>query len=266
MNPQISSDDIGRFYPSDYAPHKAKRGKKQQNQRIFKSEFKRKPLSTAIYDKLGQHGRLLDIGCGNANFLHAMKTMMGCSVYGVDNSKIAAKTAKENYGINIFNGTILECPFPDGYFDVITAWWCLEHVPNPSEVLRKIFSMLNQDGYCVIGVPNFDSFTARTFKDKWYHLDCPRHLYIYSPDTITKLLDKTGFDVIKKFFDKTPWGLFRSLRYYFGDDDIPLKHRKRFKGSSHLKRLLLPWSYLLALLGKSDIMVVYAQKKQTRVS
>lgn len=262
MNPQISSDDIGKCYPTDYGPHQAKPAKRQLYPRILKTGLKKKPLSAAICDKLRQHNRLLDVGCGNADFLYGMKMMMGCSVYGVDNSIVAANTAKEIYGIDIFTGTILESPFPDNYFDVITAWWYLEHVSNPSEVLRKMSSLLKQDGYCVIGVPNIDSIIARTFRDKWYHLDCPRHLHIYSPDTITKLLNKTGFVVTKRIFDKTPWGLFRSLRYYFGGDDIPLKHRKRFRGSSLLKRLLLPWTILLALLRQSDIMVVYARKKQ----
>jgi ubiquinone/menaquinone biosynthesis C-methylase UbiE len=263
MNPRILSEEIVKFYPPDYGPHQSKPGQRREDRRIIKAELKKKPLSGIIRDTLRGDSRLLDVGCGNADFLYAMKTMTGCSVYGVDNSKVAAKTAKGNYGIDIFAGTILECPYPDDYFDVITAWWCLEHVPNPSEVLRKMCSLLKQDGYCIIGIPNIDSFVARTFKDKWYHLDCPRHLHIYSPGSITRLLDKTGFEVVKKIFDKTPWGLFRSLRYYFGDEDIPLKHRKRFKGSSLLKRLLLPWTILLALLGQSDIMVVYARKKKT---
>lgn len=191
-----------------------------------------------------------------------MRGMTGCSVDGVDTSKAAAKTAKENYKIDIFVGTLLECPFSDDYFDVITAWWYLEHVPNPSQVLREMSSLLKQDGYCVIGVPNIDSFNARTFKDRWYHLDCPRHLHIYSPDTIARLLDDADLEIIKIVFDKTPWGLFRSLRYYFGDDNVPLKHRKRLRGSSLLKRLLLPWTILLALLKQSDIMVVYVRKKR----
>lgn len=261
MNPQISPDDIGKFYPPDYDPHKQKSEKKPQNQSVLKAKLKKRPFAVLICDKLTQQSRILDIGCGNADFLNKVRNVTKCQVYGIDISESASKAAKTNYEIDIFTGTILESPFPCNYFDVITAWWYLEHVPNPSEVLRKMSSLLKQDGYCIIGVPNIDSFNARIFKDKWYHLDCPRHLYIYSPDTITKLLDKTGFFVTNTIFDKTPWGLFPSLRYRFGNDDIPLKNRKRFRGSSLLKRFLSPWTILLAMLKKSDIIAVCSRKK-----
>ena len=262
MNPQISPDDIGKFYPPAYGPHKQKSEKRQQNLSVLKSKLKKRPFALLICDKFTQQSRLLDVGCGNADFLNKVRNVTKCQVHGIDISKAAAKAAKANYEIDIFTGTILESPFPCDYFDVITAWWYLEHVPNPSEVLRKMSRLLKQDGYCIIGVPNIDSFNARTFKDKWYHLDCPRHLYIYSPDTITKLLDKTGFFVTNIIFDKTPWGLFPSLRYRFGNNDIPLKHRKRFRCSSLLKRFLSPWTILLAMLKQSDIMVVCSRRKK----
>lgn len=261
MNPQISPDDIGKFYPPAYGPHKQKAEKRQHNLSVLKSKLKKIPFAILIFDKLTQQSRLLDVGCGNADFLNKVRNVTECQVCGIDISKAAEKAAKENYEIDIFTGTILESPFPCNYFDVITAWCYLEHVPNPSEVLRKMYSLLKQDGYCIIGIPNIDSFNARIFKDKWYHLDCPRHLYIYSPDTITKLLNKTGFFVTDIIFDKNPKGLFNSLRYRFGNEDIPLKHRKRFRFSSLLKRFLLPWTTLLALLKQSDNMVVCSRRK-----
>lgn len=262
MNPQVLPNDVGEFYPPDYGPYQAKRDKTGENPRAARAELKKKPLSPAIWAKLTEQSRLLDVGCGNGGFLDTVREITGCSVHGVDTSKIAAKRARDNYQIDIFAGALPECPFPDDYFDVITAWWYLEHVPNPSEVLQKMSSLLKQDGYCVIGVPNIDSLNAKIFRDKWYHLDCPRHLYIYSPDTMARLLDDADLETIRIVFDRTPWGLFRSLRYYFGDDNVPLKNRRRLRGSSLLKRLLLPWTILLALLKQSDIMVVYARKKE----
>lgn len=261
MNPQISPDDIGKFYPPTYGPHEQKSEKRQHNLSVVKSKLKKIPFAVLICDKLTQQSRLLDVGCGNADFLNKVSNVTKCQVHGIDISKAAAKAAKENYEIDIYTGTILESPFPCNYFDVITAWWYLEHVSNPSEVLRKMSSLLKKDGYCIIGVPNIDSFNARIFKAKWYHLDCPRHLYIYSPDTITKLLDKTGFFVTSIVFDKTSKGLFNSLRYRFGNENIPLKNRKRFSFSSLLKRFLLPWTILLALLKQSDNMVVCSRRK-----
>lgn len=279
MNPQVSIDGIRKIYPDDYAPHGSKKGHLHKGRNFQAAKLKnilllrsfrniRKQflsnvkIVTSIRQKLNRQTKLLDIGCGDGRFLNEIRNETDCQVYGVDISETAAKTAKESYAINIFNGPITKAPFLSKSFDIITAWWYLEHVTNPSEVLRKMYSLLKYDGYCIIGVPNIDSFNARIFKDKWYHLDCPRHLYIYSPDTITKLLDKIGFVVTKIIFDKTPWGLFPSLRYCFGNDDIPLKHRKRFRCSSLLKRVLLLWTILIALLKQSDTMVVYARRKQ----
>lgn len=262
MNPQICPDDVAKFYPPDYGPHQAKGRKTGRKSREARAELKKKPLSSPIWASLTRQSRLLDVGCGSGNFLYAMRTITGCTVYGVDTSSVAAKTARDNYGIDIFAGTLLKCPISNDYFDVITAWWYLEHVPNPSEVLLKMSSLLKDDGYCVIGIPNIDSFNARTFRDKWYHLDCPRHLHLYSPHTIKALLDCANLEVMDIIFDKSPWGLFRSLRFYFGDDNVPLKKRRHLSGSSLLKRLLSPWTILLALLRQSDIMVIYSRKKQ----
>ena len=268
MNPQISPDAIKRFYPNDYSPHCVKEKVSHKSgkpliakiKNIRKSFFNNVKLISSVRKKLTPQSRFLDVGCGNGSFLNQMKNDTCCQVDGIDISSKAIQTAKEHYGINIFQGCITEAPFPHNSFDVITSWWSLEHVTNPSQVLRKMACLLKNDGYCVIGVPNINSFNAKLFKDKWYHLDCPRHLYLYSPDTITRLLDKAGFIVEKIIFDKTPKSFLRSLQYYFSNENTPLKDQKRFKGSSTIKRLWGPLALLLALLKQSDQMVVYARK------
>jgi SAM-dependent methyltransferase len=283
MNPQIHPEEIGKLYPENYAPHRPKKAGGDECEKSFGARIKKIPalaallnakrkflgraqIASGVLKKLNRHSRVLDVGCGYGQFLNRIRSETSCEVYGVDIAPEAAAAAKEYYGIDIFTGTIAEAPFSKGLFDMITSWWCLEHVPNPSEVLQKMCSLLKCGGLCVIGVPNIDSFNGRIFKDKWYHLDCPRHLHLYSPNTITKLLDKAGFVVTKMVFDKSSWGLFRSLQYYLGDDNIPLKQRKRPRHASSLKRLLLPWTILLGLLKQSDIMVIYARKKDVPAS
>ena len=278
MNPRICGEDIGSFYPEDYAPHrsKEKRSDKCPNSlsgrwknarpvksvKNFRKRFLGVPATLAcVRRKLGSESRVLDVGCGGGQFLDRIRSETGCHVDGVDISEAAVAVAHQQYGIDIFNGPLTDAPFPADSFDVITAWSYLEHVLNPSEVLQKMRSLLKPDGQCVIAVPNIDSFNARIFKDKWYHLDCPRHLQLYSPETVRKLLDKAGLVVTRIVYGKTPWGLFPSLRYCFGDNSMPLKQRKRPRHASLLKRLFLPWTILVGLLKQSDIIIVYARIK-----
>lgn len=266
MNPQPSAEKLTTYYPDEYAPHNPKQKKTAKLSFLKKiKQFKKDLMSNVkvlpfVKKKIDKDTQLLDIGCGSGKFLARIKEDTGCKAEGVDISGQAAASAKANYDINVFQGNITEAHFADNSFDIITSWWYLEHVTNPSEVLQAMYRLLKDDGNCIVAVPNIDSFSGRVFKQKWYHLDCPRHLYLYSPKTITVLLNKAGFFVEKIVFDKTAWGLFHSCRYQFGKD-IPLRNRSHFRGSSFVKSVMMPFTLMLALFKQSDIMVVYASKK-----
>jgi len=273
MNPQVVPEDTEKLYPADYAPH-SKKGKgigpkiASLYNRIskipiigyFPKQLMNVNIAGNIYRSLNQQSRILDVGCGAGSFLNSLRTDKGCEVYGVDISEAAVKEAKSSFGLDIFKGTITEAPLPAAHFDIITAWWYLEHISDPQTTIAKMSSLLKHNGYCIIGVPNFNSFNARHFKDKWYHLDCPRHLCIWTPRAITRLLENHGLVVTKIIYDKTPWGLLGSLQYLLYGDNLNPKYRNRLRQSFLLWMLLLPWTILMSLLKKSDIIVVYARK------
>ena len=273
MNPQVVPEDTEKLYPADYAPHTTTGKKTGSGIRSLQNKIMKIPvigrllkgvtnvkIADTIYRRLNQKSRILDVGCGAGAFLNSLKTDKGCEVYGVDISEAALREAKSSFGLDIFKGTITEAPFPEAHFDIITAWWYLEHISNPQTTIAQISSLLKHNGYCIIGVPNYESFNARHFKDKWYHLDCPRHLCIWTPGTITRLLENHGLAVTKIIHDKTPWGLLGSLQYLLYGDNLNPKYRNRLRQSFLLWILLLPWTILMSLLKKSDIIVVYARK------
>jgi 2-polyprenyl-3-methyl-5-hydroxy-6-metoxy-1,4-benzoquinol methylase len=260
MNPQVSPSEIVKFYPPDYAPHKAKVDTKQPDQSAIKNKLKRRPFAASCCKRLSEKSRVLDVGCGNGNFLYEINTVTGCQAYGIDISKIAAKTAQENYGIDVFTGTILESPFPDNFFDVITAWAFLEHVNNPSEVLLKMSNLLKKDGLCIISIANFESLNAKLFKDKWYHLGCPRHLYIFTMRTITGLFEKSNFTVKKITYNKSSNGILGSLQYCIYGDNYSPNHSNKVKRSLLLRKIVSPWSRITALARQSDMISVCAEK------
>jgi SAM-dependent methyltransferase len=262
MNPQIVPEDLARVYPLDYGPHHAA-DKERRTQQSLKAELRRTPFVLSLCAGCTEASRVLDVGCGAGAFLHKVRDLTGCAVYGVDNSEAAAAAARTAHGIDVFCGDVLDAPFPDGFFDAVTAWSFLEHVPNPRQVLRRISQLLKSGGHCIVGVPNTASFNARVFRDRWYHLDCPRHLHLFSPETLTKLMQQADLVVDGLVFDKGSRSLVRSIRYRFGDDTVPLKYRRTPAGMSALKAALRPVGMLLGGLGQSDVMVMRARKDST---
>lgn len=260
MNPQVIPEDLGKLYPADYGPHHAKGNEDQESRASCLTDLGRKSFVRSLCARLTPQSRILDLGCGSGAFLHKVRVATGCRVQGVDSSPAAAKTAREIYDIDVFIGTLPEAPFPTESFDAITAWCCLEHVPNPAEVMRRIHELLRPGGSCLLGVPNVASFNAKVFRDKWYHLDCPRHLYLYSPDTLKRLAKAAGLPVEEIAFDRSSRGLIQSLRYRFGDDVTPLRSRKNPAGQHLLKVLATPFTALLAMCGQADQMVMHARK------
>jgi 2-polyprenyl-3-methyl-5-hydroxy-6-metoxy-1,4-benzoquinol methylase len=263
MNPQIPTEYLSRVYPADYSPHHVKVGRRPANHRRIRAELRKIPFVSSLCAGLGRGNRLLDVGCGSGAFLAKISAVTQCEVQGVDNARAAVETAKRTYGIYVFAGTILEAPFPEGYFDAITTWSYLEHVSNPLQVLRRIHQLLRPGGRCLIGVPNIASFNARVFGNCWYHLDCPRHLYLYAPDTVSQLMQKAGFVVEEIAHGKGTRGLIRSLRYRLGDEATALKYRKNLVGMPLWKMLARPCMALLAWLRQSDLMVVCARKSSS---
>lgn len=142
-------------------------------------------------------GKLLDIGCGYGHFIEIMKRQ-GWSVYGIDLSHKVLLYAKEK-GLDVLETSIDDVSFPDEYFDVVTAFYVLEHVTNPLQVLKNIYKMLKPCGILVLRVPHttpiirFLSF----FRIKNNLYDIPYHLFDYSPQTITHLLKKSGFSTVR---------------------------------------------------------------------
>ncbi len=270
MNPQVVPEDIGALYPTDYAPHAptaaprdparptpAPRKKRSGIANAFDVFFTNEKLSPEILRERKQDSTLLDVGCGNGRFLHKVRERHGYHVSGVDLSPLAVQAAQASYGLDVFQGVLEDARFPDARFDVVTAWWYLEHVPDPLATLREITRILKPGGHLVFAVPNTRSAVAWLFGSRWYHLDCPRHLALYAPEPVKRIVQAAGLETRSITFDKTPWGLVGSLAYACGGDGTaPARWRRK----AWLRQGLLPLTALLGLSGYGDTLVVTARK------
>jgi 2-polyprenyl-3-methyl-5-hydroxy-6-metoxy-1,4-benzoquinol methylase len=136
-------------------------------------------------------GSVLDLGCSSGSFLAAMAGP-SWELHGIEISASVAEEARARTGADIFVGDVLEAPFAEGSFDVITAFDVLEHLYSPQAVLRKIHKWLKPGGIFFLVVPNIDSWESRLFHSYWYGLELPRHLIHFSPDSLTHAATSAG--------------------------------------------------------------------------
>jgi len=139
-------------------------------------------------------GTLLDIGCGAGGYLASMKAL-GWQVLGIDLSPQAARTAWERYGVPVKVGTLETVNITDRSMAMVTMVHAIEHVPDPISHLRQCRRVLQDGGRLVLTTPNVAGFMSRCFADRWMALDPPRHLWLFTPDTLRACVERAGFRV-----------------------------------------------------------------------
>lgn len=143
-----------------------------------------------------KQGRILDIGCGMGYFLYACRKA-GYDVSGIDISEDSAGYVRGELQIPVQTGPIERIDIPDGTVDVITMWHFLEHTPDPRIYLDLSRRWLRKDGLIAVDVPNCAGTDARKTWEAWKGWQLPFHLYHFTPETVTALLERHGFRAIR---------------------------------------------------------------------
>jgi len=150
-------------------------------------------------------GIILDYGCGNAEFLIKMK-QYGWEIYGIEPSI--------NCNLEFVKKSLKDLKL-DKKFDLITLWHVFEHLDRPIECLSNLLKLIDSKGILFLSLPNFDSWESLIGKGKWFHLDIPRHIVHYTPESIIKLLEKNGLSIIKIDYFSIFYNTFGVLQTIF---------------------------------------------------
>jgi SAM-dependent methyltransferase len=140
-------------------------------------------------------GTILDVGCGTGHFLAAMRKYSNWELIGIDRDPQVIAFVRDALNVETYVGRIEESNFPDHTFDAVTMWDSLEHFHYPRRALLKIQRILKPTGILLLRVPSLDSLDARLFGRCWSGLDAPRHLTVFSQETLCRLLRETGFSI-----------------------------------------------------------------------
>ncbi len=196
--PRPGKSEIGRYYKSEnYLSHNEHRKGfiPWLYKHVKKVNMKNKFDIAFADDYVGRDKvRLLDYGCGVGDFLSYAKRH-GCFVYGCDTSEDARRFAAEKLKAEIYDPSELST-LPDWRFDVITLWHVLEHVHDIGELVNEFHRILADNGRLVIAVPNYKSYDAAHYKDKWAAYDVPRHLNHFHKESLINIF-RDKFKLVK---------------------------------------------------------------------
>lgn len=142
----------------------------------------------------GKGRKLLDVGCGNGDFLIKAKNA-GWNVLGVDPDEKAVAAALKNK-VDARIGTLGDLDSNDK-FSVITASHVLEHVHEPRAFLKECLDHLLDGGYLWLDTPNIDANGFDLYGYHWRGLEIPRHLVLFNEDSLSYLLKEVGFSRVE---------------------------------------------------------------------
>jgi SAM-dependent methyltransferase len=189
--PQPAAEQMAAYYPPGY--YGAPGGRRfpavveRLQQKLYESRVRLVESVAA-----GARGRVLDVGCGRGLLLREFQRR-GWEVQGTELSGQAAGYARDVLKLPVQTGSLETIGFPAEHFDAITLWHVLEHLADPRVLLAEARRILKPQGVLLVGVPNFGGWEARFCRDKWFHLDVPRHLTHLSRPMLRQVLAENGF-------------------------------------------------------------------------
>ena len=142
-------------------------------------------------------GKLLDIGCGNGDYLLEMR-YLGHEVYGTEIDKKSVQIARK-HGLNVLEGALVDGLFSKNSFDSIHLNNVIEHLPDPEKTISICFDLLKDDGELCIKTCSSQSLAHYIYKKSYRGLEIPRHFFIFSPQALETLGKKVGFAIKDSF-------------------------------------------------------------------
>ncbi|MBC7807754.1 MAG: class I SAM-dependent methyltransferase [Akkermansiaceae bacterium] len=192
LDPRPDAETMAQYYqPETYARAEEEGSEVGKRLDAYAARLAEVSSSSA---PVGKVRSALDIGCGDGRFMAALQKR-GWQVTGTETDPAAAKLARRRTDATVFESAMPPTRSEAKAYDLVSLLHVLEHVSDPRETLRDVRERLLPGGELLLVLPNADSIEAGLFGTSWYHLDLPRHLWSFTPASLVRLVETTGFEV-----------------------------------------------------------------------
>lgn len=265
--PVPDAEAVAGFYPSGYwREEKSNEGWLSSLQRRYVDWMLGWDLMRWISRlQLPKEARVLDVGCSRGDWLARIRAK-GYRVAGLEADARAADYARRVYGLAVSEvGAEDWSPMPAS-FEAITFFHLLEHLREPARFLARCHQALTPDGKLLLRVPNIHSWQAHLTGRRWKGLELPRHLVLFSPQSLSAFLEQNGFAVERL----DTWSLrdgppaMTSSLFPRGEPtrQVVLGRHHPFSTLIYLLLtwVLTPWERLAAWCGRGSMITVIARR------
>lgn len=161
---------------------------------MLQNNFKARLTTLRKYVNPEKHNSLLEVGAAYGFFLELAAREFK-HVTGIDVTEQGIEYARNKLNLNAYNIDLIEWDFENRQFDVVCMWDTIEHLRSPELYIEKIANNMPPGGLIAITTGDIDSYVARFRKNKWRLIHPPTHAHYFSRKSITRLLEKYGFEV-----------------------------------------------------------------------
>ena len=249
----VSDDELEQLYGADYF-----HGGEYSNYILEAPTLRHNvELRLASLAKCVENARaksLFEIGCAYGFFLDLARRAFA-RAEGIDISEDAVRYARNTLGVAATKANFLDHGVGEG-FDVYCLWDTIEHLREPGRYIEKIASVIAPGGILALTTGDIGSLNARLRGRRWRMIHPPSHLHYFSSQTLTRLLERHGFEVIMV---EHP-GVARTLRMIITGVLLLGKPKSRWRASLASFANRLPFGDWSVSLNLFDIMYVIARK------
>jgi ubiquinone/menaquinone biosynthesis C-methylase UbiE len=201
LSPRPRLEALGAHYPDDYFIYKTPDQAPSVMLPVLKL-IRRQRWGSYLRrlergrGRLRADAQLVDVGCGQNDWLNDLRAMRGCQGIGVDFKPEMVAYVRDKLHMPIAQGTLHEARFEDARFDLVTMNEYLEHEPDPRGVLTEARRITKKGGHVAVEIPFVEGLPARLFGSRWSQVDAPRHLSYFTRATLAEMLESCGYRLV----------------------------------------------------------------------
>jgi 2-polyprenyl-3-methyl-5-hydroxy-6-metoxy-1,4-benzoquinol methylase len=159
---------------------------------------------------INSESSIMDIGCGDGARLLQLREILGenAKLTGLDLAFApdAEKSFnKANVTMQTANIEADQLDIPDDSLDLVIMSQLIEHLVHPRKAVEIIIPKLKPGGMILIETPNIGGLDHRLFNKRYwggYHI--PRHLQIFSTDSLKRMVTELKLSVERQRFLPSP--------------------------------------------------------------